>query len=234
MNERFIRKQLFQIGQFYQMDAFNPVYLDKTGELISQTEGVLKDWNGNADEFHFSDEQGLYKGKVSPRLFWYSNTKQDNFDDNELKKFKHFIISTNEKIDSVYKPKYYKRIGFRIQYILKKTGDHIKYIYNNFYKDKFVQLSKFGNFKTSSIGFDIESNNQIIRVNINYVIRKTNNEENSPKEGLLFDLDFFKILNKIEKTEAFEINEYLLTFVEENYKGIICNIAKEMGAIDEN
>lgn len=39
MNERFVRKQLFQIGQFYQINSFNPEYLDKTGELIAKTEG---------------------------------------------------------------------------------------------------------------------------------------------------------------------------------------------------
>ena len=122
MNERFLRKNIYQVGQFYQIDSFNPVYLDKTGSLIAASEGILKNWNGNMNEFHFSDESEPYLGKVNMQNYWYHNTKQGDFDDDEILRFSNFINNTNSLIDSIYQPKYYTRIGFRNSVNTKK--DH--------------------------------------------------------------------------------------------------------------
>lgn len=234
MNDRFIRKQLFQVGQTYQIDAFNPVYLDKTGEMISTSEGRLKNWNGNLNEFFFSDEQRMYGGKVNMHHFWYNNPKQGDFEENEIFAFVEFIKETNALIDSVYKPKYYSRIGFRVQYLLKKTSVQVKEKYSRLFDSHFQNLKKYGDFTTTAVGFDIVGNEFTTKVNVNYAVRNTENDLNSPREGLLFDLDFFKVVDKLKPDTAFELSDQLLAFASENYKEILCSLAAEMGIIDEN
>lgn len=231
MNEHFINRQLYQVGQFYQLDSFNPVYLDKTGELIAQSEGRLVNWNGNLNEFHFSDESKTYNGKVNIQQYWYSNPRQGDYDEKELDKFISFIKPTNELIDSVYKPKYYSRIGLRVQYILKKTSDSTREKYKHFYDDKLVKMTKFGCIESTGIGFDLKQEEISIRVNLNLAKKSTENDLNAPKDGLLFDLDFYRIVDKKDKSETFDYNNKLLSYAVSSYKEIICVLAEEMGII---
>lgn len=231
MNERFFRKQMYQVGQFYQIDSFNSVYLDKTGEMIAVSEGRLKNWNGNMNEFHFTDESGLYNGKVNMNCFWYNNPKQGDYDEKEAPKFIEFIKNNNELIDSVYCPKYYTRIGFRMQFILKKTSELVKEKYKHFYDEKFSKLSGIGKFTTTAVGFDILGEKCTVKVNINFATRNTNNDINAPKEGLLFDLDFYKEISKAKKEDTWLINNDVLKFAHENYESIICSLASELGII---
>lgn len=230
-NERFIRKQIYQVGQFYQIDSFNSVYLDKTGELIAVSEGKLKNWNGNMNEFHFNDEEKPYNGKVSSQNYWYNNPRQGDYDSNELPNFIKFIKSSNELIDSVYKPKYYTRIGLRMQYVLRKTTNQVKDNYKQFYKEKFKKLLQYGNIDTTAIGFETVNDVVNIKTNINYVMRNTDNDINAPKDGLMFDLDFYKTLDKVKKADAFDQNERILTYANDKWADIVSSIAEEMEII---
>ena len=122
-------------------------------------------------------------------------------------------------------------MDLEIQLILKKTTDHVKAKYQSFFNDKFNKLSKYGEFATTAIGFDISNDNYKIRININYAQRNTDNEINAPKNGLLFDLDFYNILNKADSKDTFSLNEKMLSNINEQYKELICLLAEEMGII---
>jgi hypothetical protein len=233
MSERFLRKQLFQIGFFYQLNVFNAIYLDKTGELISKSEGLLKNWNGNSSAFQFSSEDDKFNGKYAMDQFWYNDQRQGDYSDDKLKEFSTFISKANEIAIDVYKPKYYTRIGFRLQFIAKKTSDASKKKYIEYYRGKFSELSRYGEFSTTAIGFDISSSPIQMKINVNYAIKETEIDVNTPKEGLLFDIDFFRKVGKEDTSRIKDINAELIKFVSENYVNVICSIAKEMGMIDE-
>lgn len=233
MNEKKLRKQLFQLGFFYQIDSFNPVYLDKTGELIAKSEGKLFNWNGNIDMFNFTNENNSLNGRVSMNHYWYSDTKQDNYNENSLPTFIEFIKESNELISSVYQPKNFSRIGLRMQYIAKNNSDTIKNNYKHFFNDKFSAFSKFGKLNTNSIGFEIQGSEYNIKVNITYAKRQTQNDINAPDEGLLFDVDFYKKLDKVELDKIERINNNFLDFVATNYQQVLLSIHNEMGIIHE-
>jgi len=233
MSERFLRKQLFQIGFFYQIDSFNPVYLDKTGELIEKSEGLLKDWNGNTNGFQFTSNDGFFGGRFTIEQFWYQDQRQGDYKDDKLNEFSAFIKSANEIAIDTYKPKYFKRIGLRLQFIAKKTSETSKSKYLKFYDEHFSDLKKYGPFNTTSIGFDIESDPIKMKINVNYAIKQTEGNVNTPSDGIMFDIDFFRLLNKDDTAKIHEINAELLDFVMRNYINVICSIAKEMGMIDE-
>lgn len=233
MNDRFIRKQLYQVGLFYQIDSFNPVYLDKTGQLIAKTEGKLINWNGNIDNFQFTDNELPITGKVNMNNYWYSYSRQGDFDEKIMEQFHKFIVNTNELISDVYKPVHFKRVGLRMQYILKRTAAEAKAKYLRFFSDHFASFKKYGLINTTAIGFDIESNNLNIKVNVSYAKRQTDNDVNAPAEGLLFDIDFYKNLDKIGLAKIGEVNSEVLDFVSDNYRKIIYDIALEIGAVNE-
>jgi hypothetical protein len=233
MSERFLRKQLFHVGMFYQLDVFNPIYLDKTGEIISRTEGLLKDWNGNLNGFQFLSEKDNFAGKFTMDQFWYHDQKQGDFKSEMINSFSKFIVEINEVAIDTYKPKYYRRIGYRLQFIAKKTSEGSKNRYSKFYDGHFTELNKYGKFDTTSIGFDILSDPVKVKVNLNFATKQTSIDTNAPEQGLLFDLDYYRLLEKKEAEDFIGINNRLLAYVSESYIPIICGLAKEMGMIDE-
>lgn len=233
MSERFFRKQVYQLGMFYQVNSSNPIFLDKTGELISKTEGKLKNWNGGIEGFQFSDDSELISGKVNMDSYWYHYQKQGDFDDDSLGTFSKFVSETNEIISNVYQPTNFSRMGMRLQFILKKTSASVKEKYKHHFDTGFSSLKKYGVLSTAAIGFDIDNGEYNIKVNVNYARRQTDIDKNAPKDGLLFDLDFSKSLNKIKLDGFTSLNKKFLAHVSSNYKDIICCIAQEMGAINE-
>ena len=234
MNDRFIRKNVYQVGLSYQIDSFNPIFLDKTGQLIALSEGKLINWNGGIDGFQFATKDQTVNGKVSMHNYWYGFAKQGDFDEKSLLNFLSFISETNKLISSVYNPTHFKRIGLRTQYILKKTTSKIKSTYDDFYNGKFSCFEKYGQLHTSSIGFEIQNTFANIKVNIAYAVRQGDNDQNAPQNGLLIDIDFYKQLEKIGPDKIDEVNSELLSYTSDNYKEIIYNIALQMGAANED
>lgn len=234
MNDRFIRKNIYQVGLSYQIDSFNPIFLDRTGQLIALTEGKLINWNGGIEGFQFTTKDQTVNGKVSMDNYWYGLTKQGDFGEKSLSDFSAFIIETNKLISDVYKPTYFKRIGLRTQYILKKTSSKIKSTYDNFYNGKFTHLEKRGQLHTSSIGFEIQCASANIKVTLAYAVRQGDNDPNAPQNGLLIDIDFYKKLDKVGLDKIDEVNRELLNFISNNYKEILHEVVLQMGAADED
>lgn len=234
MNDRFIRKNIYQVGLSYQIDSFNPIFLDKTGQLIALSEGKLINWNGGIDGFQFTTKDQTVNGKVSMNNYWYGLTKQGDFEEKSLSDFLFFITETNKLISNVYNPLHFKRIGLRTQYILKKTSSKIKSTYDNFYNGKFAYFEKRGQLHTSSIGFEIQSTSANIKVTLAYAVRQGDNDQNAPQNGLLIDIDYYKQLDKVGPDKIDEVNSELLNYISNNYKEIIYNVVVQMGANNED
>lgn len=229
MSAKYFQKNFFKIGLFYQLDSNNPIYLDKTGELIAKTDKFLSDWNGNIDGYTFKVNGKEIAGKVTMKHYWYNHEKQEDFDEQTILDFAKSIQSLNLKINEVYNPLFFTRIGFRMQLLFKKNNDVFINNYNAIMKNLFSHISTDAQIKTSNISFEIEKPDFNIRVTTQYVIKQPSNIANVPEKGFLFDLDFYKTLNNEILTETTKINEQFLANVVSTYPSIITKLTEVLG-----
>ena len=118
--EKYLSNFFFVSGIFFQIDWFNPLYLDKTGLLIKLSRENIIKWYGNAEGFDFQEKENLYSGKVSISKLWLKWNNLTYFNKFNIEEALDTFIKQSLFLSENYEAVDYKRIGFRLQGILSK------------------------------------------------------------------------------------------------------------------
>jgi len=201
-----LEHKCFKLGYFFQINFDNPLFLDLTGRLMSETKDSLHEWNGGADDFSFKIRDSDIKGKINIHRLWFCDDKNEWMQDHKIDKFLESCSLIADKVIQVQKPVKASRIGLRIQLLLNKSVPEYLEIYNSVYKDL---LETYSNYKlsTTNIGYQFEKDDYISKISISYATRNTKDESAGPENGFLLDCDL--ALASETKDLLMKLDEYI-------------------------
>ena len=178
-------------------------YVDKAGEFINEL------YDGEKEPLHALTPTGAViqlnekeEVKVGPLNLWIHFVNPDSL---EIQKQR--FIDIFEKVDSIFTPGKYTRIGWRIYFIFE-YDETPKILSTDFYGGDFEEIS----FR-KKIG-DIS-----LRINISKVV---NNETN--QNAIRFDIDFYKKLDAQDINITADLSEILVAIKSEELLDIINEI----------
>ena len=230
---KLLANHLFQVGTFFQINWYNPVFLDKTGAAMVRTKGRLNKWQGGIDGFSFSHTKLPYKGKVSMDRYWVEIKTESylnpEFLDTIKSISKSITVDLNDFIE-IYGVTQLKRIGLRHQSVFDKYN---KRNVNNFHSlvcGNYKKLVEKYNGKNQGIHLLLEKECKKISLAVS-IASKTDETKPGPPKGFMIDYDIYKEV-KIETKvleNTLKEKEELIEYFCNNYEEFISEILYSMG-----
>ena len=119
--EKKLHESMFVIGQFFQINWYNPFYLDRTGQVMYKTENILDEWKGGPEGYNFNVTNTNSVGSLSIDKLWIKCNENMYYEKKDFEKTKKTLTKVYKLFIKEYDVKEISRIGVRTQMVYTKN-----------------------------------------------------------------------------------------------------------------
>lgn len=226
-----LKNSLFNIGTFFEIRWFNPLYLDKSGEAMKIVRQRYSTFGISGNDIIYYDKKFKYEGQLSVEKYWLKINNQNYYSDTEFKDFFDFIKEDLRTFIKVYEITDITRIGFRVQGLWINIKKDLTPTFNNILHKSILGLKDIYSLQNKKIVIQLNDKipeNPKTNLHLGFS-QKTAGFGKGPLYGFLIDADYFKAYTRINAKKGKFLDftkeaDIFLRYFLDNYPNIISKL----------